>query len=285
VAIATSCSTYDDGLLQDAPSSGGGSGGDDSGAGGGAGDTSLAGATSEGGAAASAGAESGGAPQAGTGGNAGTSSQGGSAGTPNMLVLEPIDNFEDGTISVAPYGDRLGTWYLFNDGSAGSQGPTQFYAVLLPVADMADRPGSQRVLHVNASGYAESGVGADFAFSKAQYNALAYAGVHFWAKVGASAVDEVRVRFLDVQTLQKGMQCSSDTDAGASGCGDHYGKSVTLTTSWEEYTVLFEDLSHAGTGNPGPGGALDSAHVYSIEFAFGSGTVDFWLDDLSFIED
>ena len=67
------------------------------------------------------------------------------------------------------------------------------------------------------------------------------------------------------------------------GCSDHYGKGIDITTEWAQYTVPFSVLSTDGWGVPAPA-AFDAAHVYSIEFHTAKSTVfDMLVDDIAFV--
>jgi hypothetical protein len=255
-----------------------GTGGVDAGGSGAAGDG--AGGTAGGGAG---GASAGGA----AGGSAGSGTVTDPCVDPPAGVEELIDDFEDEDQWLLPGLIRNGLWFLFNDGTvAGQQGPDPLLPAAIPSGETS-AVGSTRVLHTTASGFTVwgTGLGADFIHEKeAPYDARAYAGITFWAKVGTGS--ETRVRFVvpDSTTEPAGGKCNNAANAPNNAkCSNHFGVNLILTDSWRKCRVDFADLRQiGGWGLTAP--ALNAAELYGLQFTIRQNSlVDFWLDDVAFV--
>jgi hypothetical protein len=70
-------------------------------------------------------------------------------------------------------------------------------------------------------------------------------------------------------------------------CDDHFGTWLTLTTSWQKYTVMFSDLAQEGWGLPGPtqGLRFDASRTYEVQFVVqpAGKPFDYWIDEVSFV--
>jgi hypothetical protein len=118
----------------------------------------------------------------------------------------------------------------------------------------------------------------------APYNASAYKGVSFWAKVGPSSSTGVRLTFPDKDTDPAGGICSTAPGAPPNGCFDHWGMPLSplLSQSWTKVTVRFTSLSQGGWGNLVS--QFDPSTVYGIQWEILAGaTFDIWVDDLAFL--
>ena len=63
------------------------------------------------------------------------------------------------------------------------------------------------------------------------YDASKYAGIAFKAKIGPGSARSVRFKIGDVNTHKDAGICKT--------CWNHFGKDLSLTPEWKEYTVLF----------------------------------------------
>jgi hypothetical protein len=70
---------------------------------------------------------------------------------------------------------------------------------------------------------------------------------------------------------------------------DGYWVGVGLTDEWHLITVPFARMNQKGYGVPSPLQHIDTAHITSLQFSFGSqaglarsGDWDLWIDDVSF---
>ena len=114
------------------------------------------------------------------------------------------------------------------------------------------------------------------------YNASAYKGISFWAKVGATASPAVKVSFPDKDTDPAGGTCSTAAGAPANGCYDHWGKHLNLPTTWTKITIRYTDLSQDLWGNLVS--QFDPSTLFRIQWEIPAGaTFDIWVDDISFL--
>ncbi len=242
------------------------------------------GSTAEGGAGAatggSAGSAAGSTPGGSGGGGASAGGTSGTAGTSGGGPLDGVDlfdDFEDKNLTIEPgfAGDRSGVWYLFDDGAAGTITPTPL--VTTAHTDAPEALGAQG-LHMTATGFKSlgTGLGADFRAGKKVYDASAFTGLRFWAKVGAGKNTKHRVQISDVTTDEKGGKCKA-TPAELL-CGNHWGVNLTLTTAWKQHQVLFSTLRQIdGWGNTAD--AIDLTQVYGLQITAGANLeVDLWVD-------
>jgi hypothetical protein len=301
LALASACSVYSDGLLDDSSpivnggasdgagkggtkggntsgASNGGKAGDDEPAAGGVedpGEGGAAGSPTDGGTAgtpATGGTAGGGA----TGGTGGTSGDGGTSvggSTPTGLV----DDFEDKNIVLKQVDGRGGVWYLFAVGTGGTSGPKPLVPVALSGAP--EELGSYG-LHVTSSGWDDwSGLGVDFRDTRKVYNASKFTALRFWAR--AAKATDYRVQIADATTDKLGGNCNAAANApNGEKCGDHFFAVVTVTTAWKQHTVLFADMMQDGWGLAGD--KLNAAQVYGLEVK-SQLDVDLWLDQIELL--
>jgi hypothetical protein len=215
----------------------------------------------------------------GTSGSGGSAGTGGTGGTPVDINL--IDDFEDQNLTIKATDTRGGVWYLFDNGTTGTTGPKP-----LAVAANSSAPAAlgDYALHITATGFTGtadsvgSGLGVDFRNQRKVYDGSKFAGIRFWAKVGAGKNTTHRVQIADATTDKAGGKC---TTATGKLCDDHFGIAETFTTTWTQYTVRFDKLTQLGWGNPGD--ALDTAALYGLQItAAPKLDVDLWLDQLEF---
>jgi hypothetical protein len=115
------------------------------------------------------------------------------------------------------------------------------------------------------------------------YDASFRTGVTFWARVGDTSTDQVRLNISDQYSNDMAGICDPNpASAVGTKCYDHFGTSLAnLSTEWTQYTVPFKGLKQQMFGIPRP--ELDTTHLYTIDFNFPVNSIfDFWVDDLSF---
>jgi len=234
----------------------------------------------DGSATGSAGGAPGGTSSASTGSGGAAEQAGG--GTGAMLPPNLLDDFEDGDIYIAAVGLRTGIWFRYDDGTKGATGPTPLVCSRLVGAPSAL---GDYAIHVTASGFSDwgSGLGADFILGREVYDISRYSGIRFWARATEGKNLEHRIQISDTTTDATGGKCNPAPDApNSKRCGNHFGKTVMLTTRWARYEVRFAAMTQApGWGLTEP--ALDTAHVYGIQVTTRAmADVDFWLDQLEF---
>jgi hypothetical protein len=114
------------------------------------------------------------------------------------------------------------------------------------------------------------------------YDASFRTGITFWARIGDTSTDQVRLNVTDRYSNDAGGIC----DPAATGdpsryCYDHFGTPLTkLTTEWHRYKIPFLGLGQLGFGIPRP--HVDTTAIYSIDFLFPNAPFDLWIDDVYF---
>jgi len=212
-------------------------------------------------------------------------------GDPN-LAIDPtalIDDMETPDYMTARVGGRTGAWWA--GGDMMSPG-----ASIQPNGDAAAEPipggrcGSQYAMHVTGQGFSVWAVlSASMGWGSLDGGAEGllpndnsfHSGVTFWARIGDTSSNAVRLAISDKYSRPEGGYC---IDGGAMdvACYDTFGVDLTqLDTTWKQYKVPFGGLSQRNFGLPRP--SLDASSIYTIEFQMNPSSVfDFWLDDISF---
>ncbi|HEY6723651.1 MAG TPA: hypothetical protein VI197_06440, partial [Polyangiaceae bacterium] len=133
------------------------------------------------------------------------------------------------------------------------------------------RDGSKRAMHVSGSWSGTdlewiAAFGFPLEHDEEPVDASGYAGVTFYAKTDD---DETAVR------LQ--VMIDDVRDEG------HFAIELSLTSSWQEYTVLWDDerLIQPSWANPE---TFDPATLFKLQFQFDSESFDMWVDDIRFVE-
>jgi hypothetical protein len=195
----------------------------------------------------------------------------------DIPTADMLDDMEDGNQTIPALGGRVGGWYGFNDGN----GSNTWENGLIPGQRGAL---STRAQHTAGSGYSTwgSGIGFDLfvdANGKNVYDASAYAGVTFWAK--SATPMSLTVAFPDVNTTGQLpaaiKRCTS--------CDHHWLTSVSMSTEWQRFTILWTDLQLEGGTEPPPD-PLEPAitQLVSVQFRVATNSVyDYWVDDVAFV--
>jgi len=244
---------------------------------------------------------------AGTAGTGGTSAAAGMAGTAGMPMescpdpneaIDPtaiIDDMEDRNAFVTEVAERTGGWWTAGDETVGaSMVPVQTDLsdeLALPEAIPDPRCGSHYAMRVTGQGFLDWGavMGVAFAFGErpngeygaVPYDASAYEGVEFYARIGDTSTTEVRYQISDSNSEPDGGVCS-EVRGSSDECYDSFGVSLPkLDTSWRRYKIPFSGLSQRDYGYDAD--AVVTTAVYQISFNFPPASVfDFWVDDLTF---
>lgn len=203
---------------------------------------------------------------------------GGSSTTPGPTTL--IDDFEDGNGELPQIAGRVGYFYTMNDATlTGKQLPV-YGSVIFDAKAITDRAQSAYAIWTAGSGFTDwgAGLGVYLNTNQAQgrfYNASAYRGVTFWARVDEGTANVIRFNISDVASVSDGGICTS--------CWDHFGTPVTLSTTWRRYAFLFSSLTTRGWAVPTPA-KLDSSKIRGFEFSVQAGvSFSFYIDDLAFV--
>ncbi|CAN95656.1 Hypothetical protein predicted by Glimmer/Critica [Sorangium cellulosum So ce56] len=212
-----------------------------------------------------------------------TASTGAGAGP---QTIEMIDDMEDNDNAILAKGGRVGYWYTFNDGSAGAKqtpppdpdgtGEEPFTMTALAPA----RGQSTYAARSWGEGFETWGAGFGFELNspegaKTAYDASAYTGITFWAKIGAGSATSASVMISDPGTDPAGGSCSDECDK--------WQKSLTLTEEWQQFTIPFAELKQGGWGDPAGTDQIDATKLYAIQFQVGiAPKFDLYIDDLGF---
>jgi endoglucanase len=189
-----------------------------------------------------------------------------------------IDDMEDDNNQVAPNKGRTGYWYTFVDkaGSTAAPPPGGTFAMAAGGAE-----GSTHAAHlsgkVGTGQTVYAGMGFNFVEPKAPYDASAYKGVSFWAKVGPGSLTKVRAKLSDVNTDPDGKVCSQ--------CYNDFGADLELTEKWTKYTLLFSSIKQLdGWGAPHVP-AITPSKLYAMQWQVNTpgANYDIWVDNIAFV--
>ena len=193
-----------------------------------------------------------------------------------MVTNGLVDDFDDGDAVVKLLEGRDGGIYTIAD-SLGST-ITPAVGTFTPSSPGHSGLGAHFTGHVansNSSPYA--GLNMDFTSPRETYDASRYTGFTFYALKGSSQGNSTRrINVPDHDTDAQGGVCTT--------CGHDFGTSVTLTTTWTQYTVRFSSLSQQSGGRPHVQN-IDTTQLYGIKFLAQSKNSDYdvWIDDVTFI--
>jgi hypothetical protein len=238
-----------------------------------------------------------GAGGSGGGGGGGGAGSGGGATVNCNAISDPIDpsalidDMESPDYLTVMQSGRNGAWWAGGDMDPGSVG-----ADIQPKGDApaeaipGGRCGSMYAMRVTGHGYASwSVLSVSMGWGSVDggvedlipFDATGRRGITFWARIGDTSTDRVRVAFSDKYSRPQGGIC---VEGGSidNGCYDLFTIDLTqLSTTWKPYRIPFNGLAQRGFGLPRP--ALDVSSIYTIEFAPAPATTfDFWVDDVNF---
>ena len=189
-----------------------------------------------------------------------------------------IDDFEDGNNLSLEQAGRGGYWYTTADTAGSSIAPQGDFKPSDGGAGGSKLAGrvSGKTAPEQAAWGAVFGVG--LRRDNQLYDASKYAGVSFWAKVGAKSGKTFRFKVSDVNTHPAGKVCSD-------GCWNHFGSELTLSTEWKEYTIAFSDLKQEEYwGNPRPP-SVTANQLVSLDWTVPRGQeFDLWIDDVKLVD-
>ena len=214
-------------------------------------------------------------------GGTGAGGSGGMGGTTACQGLaaneESIDDLNDGDRFIPQVHGRAGAW---SDSDDSTPGATMYPD---PVGSFTPTFTGDACRKYAAYVYGGPFVlwGASLLFGLGSpYDAFAYDGITFWAKIDAGTSQGLRVAFPDKDTQPDGGLCQTNV-TGPTECFDHYGKRINLTTTWTKYTIDFTSLSQDGWGRQGT--SFDRRTLYQVLFQIPvNGNFGIWIDDVAF---
>ena len=202
-----------------------------------------------------------------------------------------IDDMEDGDPSIFMVNGRRGAWWAAGDDTASATMTPPRDNLAPPEAINGGRCGSARAIRVTGQGFLEwgsllgvdmhYGVRTDGSDGNLPYDASAYTGVEFWARIGDTSTDRVRFAVSDVNNEPYGGVCT-DNDQLNEQCYDTFGTYLNgLSPEWRHYRVAFTSLTQRQFGYPASAAATQA--LFSVQFNFDPSSIfDFWVDDLAF---
>ncbi|KYF89304.1 hypothetical protein BE20_09425 [Sorangium cellulosum] len=201
-------------------------------------------------------------------------------------TLEMIDDMEDNNNAILAAGGRVGYWYTFNDKTEGATqnpppdptgtGETPFTMTELDPA----RGQSKYAARSWGTGFTEWGIGFGFDLKsedgdKTPYDASAYTGITFWAKLGPGSGTVTSIKISDPGTDPVGGACTDKCDP--------WQWEFPATEEWQQFTIPFADMKQGGWGDPAGTTQIDATKLYSIQFQVGQADAfDLYIDDLAF---
>jgi hypothetical protein len=195
---------------------------------------------------------------------------------------ELIDDMNDGNAAIPEVNGRRGAW---SDALIDTSGASMFPDPSAPfvVTDTGDICRKYAV-YVSGQTSIDPGSGANFGFSMSSpYNASAYTGLSFWARIDAGTDPPIRVTFPDGDTDPRGAICSTSTADPTKTCWSHFGLRLTLTTTWTKYTIPFSSLTQDPWGYQAA--QFSPSTLYSVTFAIAdTDTFGVWIDSVAFTQ-
>jgi len=189
-----------------------------------------------------------------------------------------IDDAEDGNNQVTKQKGRNGYWYTFLD-KAGSTitPPIQTKFLMSPGGANGSTNAARMMGKMATTGDPLfAGMGFSLTDPKAPYDASAYTGVSFYAKVAKGATKSVRLKVPDLNTDPAGKVCTE--------CFNDFGADLTLTEQWQKYAISFASMKQMeGWGSPHPA-SIDKSKIYGLQWQVTQpgAAYDVWIDGVQF---
>jgi hypothetical protein len=202
-----------------------------------------------------------------------------------------IDDLEDGDAQIFGANGRSGSWWAAGDETASATMVPPRDNLAPPEAISGGRCDSKRAVRITGQGFLDWGalLGVDLIYGARSdgsdgnlpYDASAYSGIEFWARIGDTSTDRVRFAVSDVNNEPYGGVCT-DNNQSNEQCYDTFGTYLNgLSPEWRHYRVPFTSLTQRQFGYPASAAATDA--LFSVQFNFDPSSIfDFWVDDLAF---
>jgi hypothetical protein len=181
-----------------------------------------------------------------------------------------IDDFESGSLLLAPVGGRDGAWVLGSDGSAG--------ALIKEVSSRCVARGKFSG-HFAARGFTSWGNNWTAVFrtstltTAVPYDGSKYSAISFWAAFGVDNGADFAVP-VGITTMDNAWN-----SGGCTVCTDYYGAKVPLTHDWQRFVIPFDQMAQRGFGNPLVPMRRDQMVGFII---WPLQQFDIWIDDVRF---
>jgi hypothetical protein len=148
-------------------------------------------------------------------------------------------------------------------------------------------------MHFEGGGYVSYGPNFGYTVSEqasGAFDASAFDGLSFWARVGASNEAPLEILLHDTSTYpvlpeseRKCLPATADfIPPLGTGCYNGGAARRTLTSEFRLYTIDFSELTQGDWGARSPGGTANVAEVLRVEFKFPlQARFDVWIDDIA----
>jgi endoglucanase len=227
------------------------------------------------------------APQTGgASGSAALQAAGGSAPPPGPTTVSDkecppdftIDDAEDNNNQVLLQKGRKGYWYTFVDKAGSTITPPAAQKFQMSPGGANGSTNAARMMgKMSSTGEPLfAGMGFSFTEPKAGYDATAYTGISFYAKVGPGSAKAVRLKVPDANTDPVGKVCAE--------CFNDFGADLTLTEQWQKYAIPFATMKQMeGWGSPHPA-TIDKSKLYGVQWQVTQpgASYDLWIDSVQF---
>lgn len=195
---------------------------------------------------------------------------------PADYVIDDMEDHQKNQVIVQK--GRNGYWYTFLDKQGTTVSPPAGHTFIMSPGGIPGSTTAARMMGKTSSSGDPIFVGMGFSFTnpKGQYDASAYTGVSFYAKVAPGSTKSVRLKVPDVNTDPDGKVCTE--------CFNDFGADLTLTEQWTQYTIPFAQMSQMeGWGSPSKP-AIDKTKLYGMQWQVNQpGTsFDVWIDQVEF---
>lgn len=205
---------------------------------------------------------------------------GGNTSDPDSFTPAPedvVDDLEDGDDAIIEHSDRGGSWYTFNDGTAGG--------MMAPSGDTFQPRqntdnGSDYAAAMQGKGFTEWGAGMGFDFAddgvtrpKGVYDASGHQGITFIYR--SKTEFSVALVMPEVVPTDEGGTCAA-TDM----CSDTHQTKLSASNTWVRAMLPFSAFKQGGWGKPAQ---FNPATLMSMHFLVAQ-NLDFevWVDDIAF---
>lgn len=199
-------------------------------------------------------------------------------------VSSQIDAFEDADMRINVVDNRDGEWFQAKSRNGGAN-----LGTMAVEATSSGAPGSTKALHMSGGpttltpAMGEPDDWATFGVPLGVcYDASPYSGIGFWIKGTTSAGNE-SVRFSISTPPTTESSAGGTCPDGDTGCYNHFGADIILTSTWTYYSFTWAELAQNATwGIKVPAGYEKEKNVLAINFApfLNTEGYDFWIDDV-----
>ncbi len=241
-----------------------------------------------------------GAAGSGSGGAPGTGGAGGAPAHPALACpdsggpVDPtamIDDMEAGGYALPKEGGRDGSWWSGGDAVSPGASIDPNGNVASELIPNGGRCGSLHAKHITGQGFTSwavltaslrYGPSDGGAYAVQPYDAHTRTGLTFWARIGTTSGNQVRLAVSDKYSRPEGGICDPNASTSATACYDTFGVDLApLSTTWTQYRIPFAGLGQRNFGLQQP--AVDTSALYTIDFnPYPNEIFDFWVDDIAF---